>query len=157
MSDWDRSELHRHIEQSQVDLGRMRDTDVFRTQHVVAGDSVDDVQYIYAHLREALTDLGGHEIVLHRCYLHHFAGSDGNDGRYVIVLDRSVDEPSAADGKPLDAEAVAAAVSDVGKPTEVSTPVVPAGWARCLGSCPTGLPVVSSVEATIPLIEIFVC
>jgi len=123
MSDWDRSELHRQIEQSQVDLGRMRDTDVFRILHVVAGDSVDDVQYIYAHLREALTDLGGHEMVLHRCYLHHFTGSDGNDGRYVVVLDRSLDQPSATDGKPLDAEAAAA--SDVGKPTEVSTPPAP--------------------------------
>jgi Ankyrin repeats (many copies) len=125
MSDWDRSELHRRIEQSQVDLNRMRDTDVFRTRHVVAGDSVDDIQYIYASLREALTDLGGHEMVVHRCYLHDFTGSDGNDGRYVIVLDRRVDQPSAADGKPLDAEAEAVAGSDVGKPTEVSMPLAP--------------------------------
>lgn len=87
MSEWDAGELHREIERTQHEMGHMTDTGVFKKENVVAGDSIDDQQYIYAHLRESLSDLGGHEL-MSRCYVHDFQASDGNGGKYVVVLDR---------------------------------------------------------------------
>lgn len=100
MSDWDSDELRRNVEDSQYKLGRMKDTAVFKTENIVAGASVDDMQHLYASLRECLADIGGDEL-MSRCYVHDFVASDGNSGKYVVLLDQSPDSASTPGGIPL--------------------------------------------------------
>ena len=108
MSDWDASELHRGIESSQYEIGRMMDTAVFKAENITAGASVDDTQYLYAALRESLAGIGGHELIS-RCYLHDFAASNGNNGKYVVLLDRTIDAASAPGGRLLSMDTDSAA------------------------------------------------
>ncbi|GEM_PF-2906056 len=105
MSKWDAFNLRDEIERSQNEMGRMTDSAVFRAQNIAAGDSLDDEAYIYAHLRECLADLGGHELIS-RCYVYDFRATNGNYGKYVVLLDReptSGPQDAAPSGSPINA------------------------------------------------------
>jgi len=127
MSKWDAFNLRDEIKRSQGEMGRMTDSTVFRAQNISAGDSLDDKAYIYAHLRECLADLGGEEL-MSRCYVYDFRATDGNYGKYVVLLDReptSGPQGGTPSGSPLDATDFGSSQSTANGKTDMQTGEAP--------------------------------
>lgn len=58
-----------------------------KAQAIVAGDSLEDPQYVYAAIRETFSEFDASDL-MERTEQFSFQGSDGNQGHYYIVFDR---------------------------------------------------------------------